>query len=106
MKNSQVSKALRLSLFVQFALILTGGILYCLPNQAGQNFVILLAPFVVGVPLAGQFLQLFPVSSFLTSLPVMMGFGLLANFAVYAGIIYAGMSVRQAMLKMPRLTTN
>ncbi len=77
LKNSQVSKALRLSLYVQFALILTG-----------------------------QFLQLFPVSNFLTSLPVMMGFGLLANFAVYAAIIYAGLSLRQGMLKLPRLRLN
>ena len=106
MKNPQVLKALRLSSFVQSALILTGGILYCLPNQAGQDFVILLAPFAVGVPLAGQFLQLFPMSSFLTSLPVMMGVGLLANFAVYAAIIYAGLSLRQGMLKMPRLRLN
>ncbi len=106
MKNSQISKALCLSLFVQLALIVTGIMLYCLPNQAGQDYVLLLAPFAVGVPLAGQFLQFFPMSDFATSMPAMMGVGMLANFAVYAAIIYAGLSMRQGLLKMPRQQMN
>ena len=106
MKNSQISTTLRLSLFVQLALIGTGMMLYCLPNQAGQDYVLLLAPFAVGVPLAGQFLQLFPMSDFVTSMPVMMGIGLLANFAVYATIIYAGLSMHQSIFRMPQTRVN
>jgi hypothetical protein len=105
MKNATLSNALRYSLFVQIALVMTGLFLYCLPNNVGQNFVVLLAPFVAGAPVAGSILQFLPNSNFVTSLPVMMGLGLLTNFIVYAGVIYFGLRLREGILKMPLLTT-
>lgn len=107
MKNPQLSKALRLSFYVQCALILTGGILYLLPNDAGQDFVILLAPFTVGVPLAGSILGQLPLDTpWEMMYLVISATGMLVNFAVYTGIFYSGLSLRQVMLKMPRMTTN
>jgi hypothetical protein len=81
MKNATLSNALRYSLFVQIALVMTGLFLYCLPNNVGQNFVVLLAPFVAGAPVAGSILQFLPNSNFVTSLPVMMGLVFRAEIA-------------------------
>lgn len=99
--NSSMFTALRVSLFIQLALIVTGGLLYLLPNQAGQDYVLLLAPFVAGAPLAGMLLQ----SVFSSPIPfsLMMGVGLITNFVVYAGIIYMGMNLRNQIRQNPRL---
>ncbi len=106
-KDSTLSMALRLSSFVQLALVITGAILYCLPNHAGQNYVVFLAPFVAGAPLAGLLLTALPVSNleWATSFPVMIGMGLIANFVAYTAICYAGLSLRKVILQMPRLAS-
>jgi hypothetical protein len=102
--NSSMFTALRVSLFVQLALIVTGGLLYLLPNQAGQDYVLLLAPFAVGAPLAGMLMQ----SVFSAPIPfsMMMGVGLITNFFVYAGIIFMGMSLRNQISQNTRLHMN
>ena len=48
---SLLKKSVLASVGIQIALVLSGLILYCLPHQAGQNFMWMLFPFVVGLPL-------------------------------------------------------
>ncbi len=89
---SLLKKSVLASFVVQAALVLSGLILYCLPYQAGQNFVWMLFPFVVGVPLTSG--SLLSGLSFAQGLPLMIALMLLTNFTVYTAIFYTGLTLR------------
>ena len=93
---SLLKKSVLASGAIQAALVLSGLILYCLPHQAGQNFVWLLFPFVVGFPLTPG--SLLSGLSFTQAFPLMIALMLLTNFTVYTAIFYTGLTIRNKFM--------
>ena len=88
-------KSLLASFAVQSALLLIGLVSYLLPLAYGQSTVLLLAPFIIGIPLGPMLLRpllegLSP-EAVLAIAPVVM---LVTNFLVYTALFYLWFTMR------------
>lgn len=93
---SLLKKSVLASVGIQIALVLSGLILYCLPHQAGQNFMWMLFPFVVGLPLTpGALLSGLSVAQ---AFPLIIALMLLTNFTVYTAIFFTGLTIRNKFM--------